>query len=690
MPTDATFDITDRAINTIRFLAVDATNEADSGHPGLPMGAAPMAYVLWNKFLRHNPHNPHWFNRDRFVLSAGHGSMLLYALLHLTGYEDVSMEQIRNFRQWKSRTPGHPENFVTDGVEVTTGPLGQGFGNGVGLAIAERYLAARYNRPGHTIIDHYTYAICSDGDLMEGISHEAAGLAGHLQLGKLIYLYDDNHISIEGRTTLAFTEDTAARFESYGWHVQRIDGMDTASVEEAISAAQAETDRPSIIAARTIIGYGSPHRADTAKIHGEPLGEAEAEATRANLGWPEERFYVPGEVLEHFREAVERGEGWEAEWEQRWERYYDEFPEMAEELRRMIAGELPEGWEDALPRYEVGSKAKATRVYSGEVLNAIAPHLPELIGGSADLAPSTKTNLDAFEAFQPVEWGGSYAGRNFHFGVREHGMGAALNGMALHGAILPFGATFLIFTDYMRPSIRLAALSRAHVVYVMTHDSIGLGEDGPTHQPIEQVPSLRLIPNLFVIRPCDGNETSAAWRAAVANQNGPVLLALTRQNVPVLEGTREKAWEGVERGGYVLQDVDGQPDLILMGSGSEVQHCVGAAARLAEEGIRARVVSMPSLDRFLLQDEGYRNEVLPPSVRARLAVEAAAPDSWFRVVGLDGAVIGMERFGASAPAELLMEKFGFTVDNVAERARALLSRGGDQEIQGESPEIGGK
>ncbi|MDQ4076838.1 MAG: transketolase [Chloroflexota bacterium] len=680
--------IADRAINTIRFLAVDATNRANSGHPGLPMGAAPMAYVLWTQFMRYNPKNPYWFNRDRFILSAGHGCMLLYALLHLTGYEDMTMEQIKRFRQWKSITPGHPENFLADGVEVTTGPLGQGFANGVGMAIAEAYLAARFNQPGHEIIDHNIYAIVSDGDLMEGISQEAASLAGHLKLHKLIYLYDDNHITIDGRTTLTFTEDTAKRFEAYGWHVQQIDGMNLDEVEAAIRAAQAEKERPSIIAARTIIGYGSPHMAGTADVHGKPLGEEEAELTRENLGWPDERFYVPDDVLAHYREAIDRGQRWESEWQQRWEAYQAEYPDLAEELTRMLARELPEGWDEELPTYEVGSKSKATRAYSGEALNAIAPHLPELLGGSADLTGSTLTKLEGEEDFMPREWGGSYAGRNLYFGVREHAMGGIVNGMYLHGALLPYGATFLIFTDYMRAAIRLSALSRAHCIWVMTHDSIGLGEDGPTHQPIEQLPGLRAIPNLHVIRPADGNETSAAWRVAVARRDGPVLLSLTRQGVPVLEGTKEKAWEGVDRGGYVLRESDGEPEIILIGSGSEVQHCVGAAELLEREGVRARVVSMPSLDRFLLQDEAYRNEVLPPHVRNRLAVEAAAPQSWYQVVGLDGDVIGLDRFGASAPGEVVMEELGFNVENVLEHAQKLLAQP-QGEVEGESRRIGG-
>jgi transketolase len=658
--------IEELTINTIRFLAVDATNAANSGHPGLPMGAAPMAYSLWNDYLHHNPRNPKWFNRDRFILSAGHGSMLLYALLHLTGYESVTLDEIKNFRQWESKTPGHPENFVTSGVEVTTGPLGQGVANGVGMAIAERYLAARFNRPDHTVIDHYTYGIVSDGDLMEGIASEAASLAGHLKLGKLIYLYDDNHITIDGGTDMSFSEDVNLRFISYGWHTIPVDGMDPLAVRGAIAAAK-EDPRPSLILARTIIGYGAPNRQGTSKAHGEPLGNDEGKLARETLNWVDEKFFIPGEVLEHTRGAVDRGAQWEAEWNRSVAAYRDAYPDLAAELERVIAGELPDGWDADLPSYDVGSKADATRNYSGKALNTIAPKLPELIGGSADLAGSNKTLISKEDPFQSD----SYHGRNFYFGVREHGMGGAMNGMYLHGGIIPYGGTFLIFTDYMRASIRLAALSHVHVIYVMTHDSIGLGEDGPTHQSIEQLSSLRAIPYLEVIRPADGNETSAAWRFAVAH-HGPVLFALTRQNVPVLEGTKANAMEGVERGGYILSDCDGTPDVILMGSGSEVQHCVAAQATLAEQGIQARVLSMPNPTRFLKQDEAYRESVMPSAVRARLAIEAGSPQSWYQLVGLDGDVIGMEQFGSSAPWEILMKHFGFTAENVVERAKKLV------------------
>ena len=655
------------AINTIRFISIDAINAANSGHPGLPMGAAPMAYALWTKHLRHHPHNPKWFDRDRFILSAGHGSMLLYSLLHLTGYEDMTLDELKNFRQFGAITAGHPENFLSDGIEVTTGPLGQGFANGVGMAIAERYLASRFNRPGHEVINHHVYAIVSDGDLMEGVSAEAASLAGHLELGKIVFLYDDNKITIEGSTDLAFSEDVQARFDAYGWHTIKVDGMDVAAVSEAIEEAKKE-DRPSLILARTVIGFGSPNRAGKSKAHGSPLGAVEGGLTRENLNWPDETFHIPGEALEHFRCAVENGAKLEQEWQSKWDAYQAAYPELAAQLARMMAEELPAGWDADLPVYEVGSKAKATRAYSGEALNAIAPHLPELIGGSADLAGSTKTLLKGEASFQPE----SYEGRNFHWGVREHGMGAAMNGMYLHGGIIPYGATFLIFTDYMRASIRLAALSHIHCVYVMTHDSIGLGEDGPTHQSIEQLPGLRAIPNLDVIRPGDGNETSAAWRTAVAHRGGPVMLVLSRQGMPVLEGTAEKAKEGVERGAYVLSDCEGTPDVILMGTGSELHLCIDAQKSLAEEGIGARVVSVPALKRFLRQDAAYRDAVLPSSVRARLAIEAASPMSWHQLVGLDGDVIGMSTFGISAPYKESMAHFGFTAENVVKRAKALL------------------
>jgi len=657
-------------INTIRTLAMDAVQKANSGHPGLPMGAAAMAYVLWTRFLRHHPTNPSWPNRDRFILSAGHGCMLLYSLLHLTGY-DLPLDELKRFRQWGSRTPGHSEYGLTPGVETTTGPLGQGFGNGVGMAIAERFLATHFNRPGYPIVDHYVYAIVSDGDLMEGISSEAASLAGHLGLGKLIYLYDDNRITIDGSTSLAFTENVGQRFEAYGWHVQRVDGNDLKGVEAALSGAQAATERPSLIIARTHIAYGSPNKQDTAEAHGAPLGEEEIKLTKRALGWPlEPAFYIPGEALAHFREALQRGRAWETQWQAQFDAYAAAHPELAAEWRTVINGRLPEGWADKLPAFTPGGGGMATREASGKVLNAIAPHLPTLIGGSADLTPSNNTYLKGYGDFQRDNVGA----RNLHFGVREHAMGSILNGMALHGGVIPYGGTFLIFSDYMRPAIRLAALSHIHVIYVFTHDSIGLGEDGPTHEPIEHLASLRAMPNLTVIRPADANETVVAWRVALEHRGGPVALALTRQKLPVLDRTTLASADLLRRGAYVLTDAgNGQPNIILIATGSEVQLALEARQRLAARGIGARVVSMPSWELFEQQPDSYRDEVLPPSVTARLAIEAASPHGWHRYVGTMGAVIGMTRYGASAPYHVLMEQFGFTADNVTSRALALLA-----------------
>jgi len=657
-------------INTIRTLAMDAVQKANSGHPGLPMGAAAMAYVLWTRFLRHHPTNPSWPNRDRFILSAGHGCMLLYSLLHLTGY-DLPLDELKRFRQWGSRTPGHSEYGLTPGVETTTGPLGQGFGNGVGMAIAERFLANHFNRPGYRIVDHYVYAIVSDGDLMEGISSEAASLAGHLGLGKLIYLYDDNRITIDGSTSLAFTENVGQRFEAYGWHVQRVDGNDLKEVEAALSAAQAATERPSLIIARTHIAYGSPNKQDTAEAHGAPLGEEEVKLTKRALGWPlEPAFYIPDEALAHFREALQRGRAWEAQWQAQFDAYAAAHPELAAEWRTVMNGRLPEGWADKIPTFTPGGGSMATREASGKVLNAIAPHLPTLIGGSADLTPSNNTYLKGYGDFQRDNVGA----RNLHFGVREHAMGSILNGMALHGGVIPYGGTFLIFSDYMRPAIRLAALSHIHVIYVFTHDSIGLGEDGPTHEPIEHLASLRAMPNLTVIRPADANETAVAWRVALEHRGGPVALALTRQKLPVLDRTTLASADLLRRGAYVLTDAgNGQPDIILIATGSEVQLALEARQRLAARGIGARVVSMPSWELFEQQPDSYRDEVLPPSVTARLAIEAASPHGWHRYVGTMGAVIGMTRYGASAPYHVLMEQFGFTADNVTSRALALLA-----------------
>ena len=649
------------------------------------MGLAPAAYLLWTRFLKFNPRNPSWPDRDRFVLSAGHASMLIYSMLHLTGY-DVPLEQIKQFRQWGSRTPGHPERELTPGVETTTGPLGQGFGNGVGMAIAEAYLAARYNRPGHEIINHFTYAVVSDGDLMEGVAAEAASLAGHLKLGKLIYLYDDNRISLAASTDLTFSEDRAKRFEGYGWHTEIVeDGNDLEAMDRALRRARSETARPSLVLLHTHIGFGSPGKQDSFEAHGSPLGKEEVKLTKKNLGWPEEPpFYIPDEALARFRESIAKGQQAEAEWKEQFSAYAREFPELARELEQALRGELPEGWDAEIPEFPADAKGVATRVASGKVLNAIAPKLPTLIGGSADLNPSTHTVLQKLGDFESPQrdfarsqgaagGGFSYAGRNIHFGVREHGMGAACNGMAAHGGIIPFGSTFLIFSDYMRPSIRLAALMEVGVIYVFTHDSIGVGEDGPTHQPIEQLAALRAIPRLVVIRPCDANETAVAWRVAIEARHYPVALALTRQNVPTLDRSQFAGADGLRRGAYVLSDApDGKTDLVLIGTGSEVSLIVAARQKLLERNIRARIVSMPSWELFDLQSKEYRESVLPPSVRPRLAVEAALPQGWHRYVGDGGDVIGIERFGASAPGSVVMEKFGFTVDHVVERAVGLV------------------
>jgi transketolase len=659
-------------INTIRMLAVDAVQRANSGHPGMPMGAAPMAYVLWTRFLTHNPANPRWSDRDRFVLSAGHGSMLLYGMLHLTGY-DLPLEELKNFRQWNSKTPGHPESYLAPGVETTTGPLGQGFANGVGMAIAERFLAAHFNRPGHTIVDHYTYGIVSDGDLMEGVSHEAASLAGHLKLGKLIYLYDDNRISIEGNTDLTFTEDRAVRFRAYGWHVQQVDdGNDVEAITRAIRTAREEAECPSLIVIRTHIGYGSPNKQDTAEAHGAPLGADEVKLTKENLGWPlEPAFLIPGEALERFRQAAREGEKRENEWNACFESYEKGYPQLAEEWKRAISGELPADWDKDIPVFPADAKGMATRVASGTVLNAIAPNLPTLIGGSADLAPSTKTLIKGFHDFQADHYGE----RNMHFGVREHAMGGILNGMALHGGVMPYGGTFLIFSDYMRPAIRLAAMMGLKVIYVFTHDSIGLGEDGPTHQPIEHIASLRAIPNLTVIRPADANETTEAWRYALEGKNGPVALALTRQNLPTLDRSKYAPVNGLSRGGYVLSDTEGErPNVILIASGSEVHIALEAAQKLRQKGSAIRVVNMPSWELFEAQPDNYRNQVLPPEVTARVAIEAGVTLGWHRYVGKRGEVVGIDHFGASAPYNILFEKFGVTADHVAEKALRLIGK----------------
>ena len=661
----------DLCVNTMRMLSVDGVEKANSGHPGLPMGAAGMAYVLWTRFLRHNPLHPKWYDRDRFVLSAGHGSMLLYSLLHLTGY-DLSLEELMNFRQWGSKTPGHPEYGLTPGVETTTGPLGQGFANGVGMAIAERYLAAHFNRPGHVIVDHYTYIIVGDGDLMEGISHEAASLAGHLGLGKLICLYDDNHISIEGSTDIAFTESRTARFEAYGWHVQKVDdGNDLEAIETAITEAQKETGRPSFIAVRTHIGYGSPNKQDKAVAHGEPLGTEEIRLTKENLGWPiEPPFLIPDEAFTHFRQAVDKGEAIEARWQEDFISYKEANPDLAREWDIWMNGNLPEGWDSDIPDFPADKKGMATRVASGSVLNAVAPRLPNLLGGSADLAPSNKTEIKGEKDFQA----GIYEGRNLRFGVREHAMGSILNGMALHGGLMPYGGTFFVFSDYMRPAIRLAALMDLKVIYVFTHDSIGLGEDGPTHQPIEHLSSLRAIPNLTVIRPCDANETSEAWRYALESQNGPIALALSRQSLPTLDRTTFAPASELSRGAYILHDTkDGKPDVILIATGSEVPIALEAYEKLEAKGVKARVVSMPSWELFDKQPEDYQYQVLPSEIKSRIAIEAGITQGWHRYVGSTGEVIGLDSFGASAPYKVLYEKFGITVDRVVGKALALLS-----------------
>lgn len=668
---DKSSNLDELCVNTIRFLAVDAIEKAKSGHPGAPMGMAPMAYVLWDRFLKHNPRNPNWPDRDRFVLSAGHASMMLYSLLYLTGY-DLPLEELKNFRQWGSLTPGHPEYGDTPGVEVTSGPLGQGFGNGVGMAIAERALAAHFNRPGHEIIDHYTYAIVSDGDIQEGVSSEAASLAGTLHLGKLVYLYDDNDIQIEGSTDMCFREDVRRRFEAYDWHViGPIDGFDLSAVEQAIRQARAETRRPSLIICKTIIGYGSPNQG-TAETHGAPLGEEYARAAKDNLGWPQEPlFYVPDEVLRHMRRAVQRGQAAEAQWREKFEAYKQEYPELAAELEARLAGELPEGWDEGLHElFPPGTDPMATRSASGKVLNLLAARVPALMGGSADLAPSNKTLIDGADDFACD----NYAGRNMHFGVREHAMGAIANGMALHGGLIPYTGTFLVFSDYMRPPVRLAAMMSIRVIYVFTHDSIGVGEDGPTHQGVEQVMNLRAVPNVTVIRPADATETAEAWRQALLNEDGPTALILTRQNLPVLDRSELPPASEAAKGGYVLwQSGDGQPDVILIGTGSEVHIALEAARTLAEEGVNVRVVSMASWELFDRQPEAYRDEVLPPAVRARVAVEAGVRLGWEHYVGLDGAIIGLDRFGASAPQAVLYEKLGITAEAVVEAARRVMA-----------------
>jgi transketolase len=655
-------------VNTIRTLAMDGVQKAKSGHPGMPMGMADVSYVLWTRFLKHNPTNPDWANRDRFILSAGHGSMLLYSLLHLSGY-DLALKELASFRQWNSLTPGHPEYGLTSGVETTTGPLGQGFATGVGMAIAERFLASTFNKPDLTIFDHYIYAIVSDGDLMEGVSHEAAGLAGHLGLGKIIYLYDDNEISIEGSTDIAFTEDVPARFRAYGWHAEEVDGHNRDQVEAAIRAAQSETDKPSLIVCHTHIGYGSPNKQDSEACHGAPLGEEEVQLTKEALGWTyEDPFAVPKEVKDVFGQAVEQGKQAEAEWAKLFKQYKKAYPEEADLLETLWAGKLPAGWADALPTFTTDDSPLATRKASGAVLNSIAPVLPTLVGGSADLCPSTNTLLKGYDDFQKE----TPTGRNMRFGVREHAMGSILNGMALSGGLIPYGGTFFVFSDYMRPPVRLAALMEQQVIYVWTHDSVWIGEDGPTHQPIEHLAAARAIPGLVTIRPADANETVAAWRLALERRDGPTALMLTRQKLPILAETKRDYAETVAHGAYILAESSGVPTLILIATGSEVSLALGARDILAEKGVAVRVVSMPSWELFDAQPEEYRESVLPPQVKARLAIEAGIAMGWHKYVGSAGDVVSLEHFGASAPYQVLQEKWGFTPEAIAERAMKLL------------------
>lgn len=656
------------AVNTIRILSIEAIEKAKSGHPGLPMGAAPMAYTLWTKFMNHNPANPAWVNRDRFVLSAGHGSMLLYSLLHLTGY-DVSLDDLQNFRQWGSRTPGHPEYGHTPGVEATTGPLGQGIGMAVGMAMAERHLAAVYNRDGYDVINHYTYALCGDGDLMEGVAAEAISLAGHLKLGRLIVLYDSNDISLDGELAHAFSENVAKRFESYGWHVLRVDeGNDVEAISQAIVEAQKETERPTLIEVRTIIGFGSPNKGGKSAAHGAPLGADEVKLVREAYGWEHELFEFPEEIREHFIEVKTKGQQAEKEWQEKFDAYKKAYPELAEQFERAMRGELPEGWDAQLPVFTPEDGKIATREASGKAINALAKAVPFFLGGSADLASSNKTAIKDEKHFKH----GQYEGRNIWFGVREHAMAAAMNGMALHGGVKVYGGTFLVFADYLRPAMRLSALMDVPVIYVLTHDSIAVGEDGPTHEPIEHVPSLRVIPNMIVLRPADANETVAAYRFAVSRSKGPVSMVLSRQGLPVLPGTKEKAAESVARGAYVLSDANGTPDIILLASGSEVSLAMEAKQKLEESGHGVRVVSMPSWELFEQQSQSYKDEVLPPNVKARVAIEMAHPLGWERYVGDKGAILGISKFGASAPGEKIMEEYGFTPENVVAIAERVL------------------
>lgn len=674
-------------VNTIRFLSVDAVEEANSGHPGLPLGAAPMAYILWSKIMNYNPRNPAWYDRDRFILSAGHGSALLYSMLHLTGY-DLSLDEVKKFRQLGSKTPGHPERGEAPGVEVSTGPLGQGFANGVGMAVAEAYLGAKYNRPGYEIIDHYIYAIVSDGDLMEGVASEAASLAGHLKLGKLIYLYDDNNITLSASTQLSFTEDRAARFEAYGWQTIRVeDGNDIQAIEDAIYAAQQDKERPSLILVRTHIGFGSPNKQDSFHSHGSPLGQEEVKLTKENLGFPTEpSFYIPQDAGQFLLEAVARGEKKEVEWNEKFKEYEKTFPELAKELSAIMEEKLPAGWDSDVKPFPADPKGMATRVASGKVLNMLAPHLPSLIGGSADLNPSTHTAIDHGGTFQStlmnfgdrqgvIDGGWGFSGRNIQFGVREHAMGSMVNGMATYGGIIPYCATFLTFSDYMRPAIRLSSIMDLFVIYVFTHDSIALGEDGPTHQPVEHIASLRAIPHLIVIRPSDANETVVAWKSAIELHKKPVALILSRQNVPTLDREKFAPAEGLKKGAYVLADpMEHEPNFILIATGSEVNLIVTAQEKLAEQGVYARLVSMPSWELFEEQPQDYKESVFPQKIRARLSVEAGVEQGWERYVGDFGGSIAIDRFGASAPGDILMKQYGFSVENIVAQAIEIMKK----------------
>jgi transketolase len=654
-------------VNTIRALSMDAVQKANSGHPGTPMGMAGPGYVLWTRYLKHNPRNPLWPDRDRFVLSMGHASMLLYSLLHLTGY-DLTLDDIKDFRQWQSKTAGHPEFGLAPGIETTTGPLGQGFANGVGMAIAEQFLSAQFNRPGHTIVDHYTYAFCSDGDVMEGVSYEAASLAGHLKLGKLVYFYDKNQISIDGDTNITYSEDVRGRFEALGWHVQEIDGMDLPQIGTAIEVAKVTADRPSMIIAPTHIGYPSPNKQDTAAAHGAPLGEDEVRLTKEVMGWPDEQFHIPAEALAEFRLCIDRGKESEAEWQTRFDKYRAEFPEDAQRFEAQMAGQLPSGWDKTIPVFNPDDGPIATRKAGRKVLNAFAKHIPNLIGGSADLVASTNTVVEDSGSFSADD----RSGRNFHFGIREHAMGSTGNGIAAHGGVIPFGSTFFVFSDYQRPAIRLAALSDFHNIFIFTHDSVGLGEDGPTHQPIEHLASLRAMPNLVVLRPADANETGYAWKVAL-ERTGPSVIVLTRQGLPILDRSRYAAADGLLRGAYVLSEAEGDdPKAIIIATGSEVHVALDAQKQLQASGTPIRVVSMPCWELFAEQPQSYRDGVLPPSITARASVEAGATLGWERWIGRDGIAIGIDRFGASAPGKVVLEKLGISAESVVRRVRMLL------------------